>query len=68
MKKHHRELTRRLEAEGVVGWTLGRQNAVCHFRDAAGQVRQYFTGQSPSDHRAAMKATRDIVRMARSTP
>lgn len=67
MNKHHRELTKRLEAEGVdvVGWSETSKHAVCHFLDAGGLVRRYFTGRTPSDHRVAIRVTRDIVRMAR---
>ena len=68
MTEHHRELTRRIEAEGVtvVGWTETGKHAVCHFLDAAGVKRRYFTGRTPSDHRVAIKVTRDIVRMAKA--
>lgn len=67
MIKHLRELKKLLRAEGVTveDVTQGREKACIHFRSAAGASLRYFTGMTPSDNRATIKATRDIVRMAR---
>lgn len=68
MTKYHRDLTRKIEAAGVtvVGWNFNCKHAVCHFLDGSGAELKYYTGRTPSDHRVAIKVTKDIVRMAKA--
>jgi hypothetical protein len=67
VNRWHKELIRRLEAEGVVlqGFDQ-RANSVALDLELNGQTRRYFTGISPSDLRAMNNAFHDILRMLRA--
>jgi hypothetical protein len=67
MTRWHRELFKRLEAEGVrINCTVQRANSVAIDCELNGKKMRYFAGISPSDMRAMDNAFHGILRTLRA--
>jgi hypothetical protein len=69
MRKHHRELVRKLESLGYRITNIETQTRGNHFRFTAHLADRsitYTTATSPSDHRSHLNCIADIRRQLRS--